>query len=40
MLSYKFGELLSNDPISMAQAFVHAIKIGRLGYEVGMYEAA
>ena len=26
----------SNDPVSMAQAFAHAIKAGRLGYEAGM----
>ena len=29
---------VSNDPISMAQAFAYAIKAGRLGYEAGMIE--
>ena len=29
---------LSNDPVSMARAFAHAIKAGRLGYEAGMIE--
>ncbi|MFV9988794.1 MAG: thiazole synthase [Coxiella endosymbiont of Dermacentor nuttalli] len=29
---------VSNDPVSMAQAFAYAIKAGRLGYKAGMIE--
>ncbi|QHG92706.1 thiazole synthase [Coxiella endosymbiont of Amblyomma sculptum] len=29
---------LSNDPVMMAQAFAHAVKSGRLGYESGIIE--